>query len=57
MTDIANTIVKPCNHMCLCKECAGKLNKRATDQCPICRVHYTDLITINNSKVTNEKLV
>jgi len=34
MTDPKNTILLPCRHMCLCRDC---LLKMVTAKCPICR--------------------
>ena len=36
-----DTILKPCNHVCLCSECVGNLIK-----CPLCYkfIEYTDKI-------------
>ena len=31
-----NTIINPCNHMCLCEECSKDYIKNSTI-CPICR--------------------
>ncbi len=32
----ANTVLKPCNHICLCSECADVIRKNGT-VCPMCR--------------------
>lgn len=34
-----NTVIKPCNHMCLCKECSLDFKKH-TALCPICRQKF-----------------
>ena len=36
LSDPVNTIVKPCNHACICEQCANELLKSKTP-CPICR--------------------
>lgn len=36
MTDKPDTMIKPCNHMCLCYDCALDLKDR-TSKCPLCR--------------------
>lgn len=45
MSDKANTMVKPCKHLCLCQECS-KVIKDKTNACPICRKKMTELVTI-----------
>lgn len=40
LTDPRNTVVLPCQHLCLCKDCASQLQVGAAlrgDKCPICR--------------------
>lgn len=40
LTDPRNTVVLPCQHLCLCEECASHLQVGAAlrgDKCPICR--------------------
>ena len=36
MDNDKNTIIRPCNHMCLCDECAEEVKKNSL-LCPICR--------------------
>ena len=31
-----NTVLQPCNHYCVCSDCAVKV-RRAAGKCPICR--------------------
>ena len=40
LTNSTNTIIVPCNHMCLCDECADDL-KKTTKLCPLCRNVFT----------------
>lgn len=35
-TELANTAVLPCRHLCLCKKCA-QIVRMQTSKCPICR--------------------
>ena len=42
----SDTMIKPCNHLCLCKECAGTMQAK-TSQCPICRKKIHQLVTLN----------
>ena len=35
-TEKVSTIIEPCNHLCLCYDCAQQINKN-TKSCPICR--------------------
>merc|ERR1719498_1644971 len=37
LTNEKNTVVIPCRHLCLCKECAEELRNRAGQKCPVCR--------------------
>lgn len=40
LTDPRNTVVLPCQHLCLCEDCAGQLQAGAAlrgEKCPICR--------------------
>lgn len=36
MSEVKDTIVLPCRHMCLCSECANTIRGRS-DKCPLCR--------------------
>ncbi len=36
MSEVKDTIVLPCRHMCLCFECANTIRNRS-DKCPLCR--------------------
>ncbi len=46
-TELANTIVLPCRHLCLCSKCA-QIVRMQTSKCPICR---TAVKTFINFKV------
>ena len=36
MSEVKDTIVLPCRHMCLCYDCANTIRNRS-DRCPLCR--------------------
>ncbi len=41
MSEVKDTIVLPCRHMCLCLECANVIRGK-TDRCPLCRQGTTN---------------
>ena len=43
-----DTLIQPCNHMCLCYECATTLDDRGVriSQCPMCRGNVVDIIKV-----------
>lgn len=41
-----DTVIKPCNHMCLCHECSEPMRQKA-DKCPMCRETITSLIILS----------
>jgi Zinc finger, C3HC4 type (RING finger) len=43
-----DTIVLPCRHLCVCKECALRV-RRQTRKCPICRQEFHSLLHMDNS--------
>lgn len=49
LTEPSNTAVQPCNHLCLCDDCARKL-RTETDhhrrKCPVCRTQIKALLRI-----------
>ena len=45
-TNPVNTIITPCNHMCLCEFCAKDMIGK-THQCPICRGPIVKIVTLN----------
>ncbi|XP_073029732.1 probable E3 ubiquitin-protein ligase LUL4 [Primulina eburnea] len=45
MTEVKNTAVLPCRHLCMCSECAKELRLQS-DKCPICRQPIEELIEI-----------
>lgn len=42
----ANTLIEPCNHLCVCKGCSPSV-RSSTNKCPICRTPITNLKIIN----------
>lgn len=44
-TNPRNTIINPCNHMCLCDECANDMIQKS-HQCPICRGPLKKITTL-----------
>lgn len=45
LSNIRDTTVLPCRHMCMCKDCAQELAKQ-TSKCPICRNTVESLLHI-----------
>jgi hypothetical protein len=38
LTNLKDTLILPCRHLCLCHECANMTRAQAYGKCPICRV-------------------
>jgi hypothetical protein len=45
MSDMRDTLILPCRHLCLCSACAESLRYQAS-MCPICRVKFRALLQI-----------
>ncbi|XP_050395035.1 E3 ubiquitin-protein ligase MGRN1 [Patella vulgata] len=45
MSDMRDTLILPCRHLCLCSGCAESLRYQAS-MCPICRVKFRALLQI-----------
>ncbi|KAL5274050.1 RNF157 family protein [Megaselia abdita] len=45
MSDIRDTLILPCRHLCLCNSCADSLRYQANN-CPICRAPFRALLQI-----------
>jgi len=45
MSDMRDTLILPCRHLCLCQSCADSLRYQANN-CPICRVPFRALLQI-----------
>ncbi|KAL9957087.1 hypothetical protein ACROYT_G038679 [Oculina patagonica] len=46
MSDMRDTLILPCRHLCLCRECAESLRYQASN-CPICRSPFHALLQIS----------
>lgn len=55
MSDIRDTLILPCRHLCLCNNCADSLRYQANN-CPICRSPFRALLQIRamRKKVPNQ---
>ncbi|KAH9505229.1 hypothetical protein Btru_059020 [Bulinus truncatus] len=53
MSDMRDTLILPCRHLCLCSNCADSLRYQAS-MCPICRVKFRALLQI---RAMRKKLV
>ena len=40
---IPERLVEPCGHLCLCRECADKLQKGNSKRCPLCQDEFTSI--------------
>ncbi|ORZ33642.1 hypothetical protein BCR44DRAFT_30483 [Catenaria anguillulae PL171] len=49
MADAKDTMVLPCRHLCLCKECGSQL-RRQSSKCPICRQDFHSLLHVATGK-------
>lgn len=45
MSDVRDTLILPCRHLCLCNSCADSLRYQANN-CPICRAPFRALLQI-----------
>lgn len=50
MTELPNVLINPCEHFCLCIECAKELIK-TTSKCPICRTVIDSFSELNVKNV------
>jgi len=44
--NVMNVVVRPCNHLAICSDCAAGLTKKGNTECPICRKKVNDHLTI-----------
>lgn len=56
LSELRDTTVLPCRHMCLCSECA-KVLRYQTNRCPICRQPVDRLLEIKVNNRDEEKSV
>ena len=45
MSDMRDTLILPCRHLCRCSACAESLRYQAS-MCPICRVKFRALLQV-----------
>ena len=48
-----NTVVMPCGHLSVCKECATELARSRQPDCPICRKKVQSFVPLNISTIKN----
>jgi hypothetical protein len=46
LTNLKETVVVPCDHMCLCNECANIMRSHYDSRCPMCRTSVQSLMHI-----------
>lgn len=46
MSDMRDTLILPCRHLCLCRDCAESLRYQASN-CPICRSPFHALLQVS----------
>jgi len=49
LTEPRNTLIMPCSHLCVCKECGDQIQQKKYT-CPICRGNIGSLIPIDMIK-------
>lgn len=55
MSDMRDTLILPCRHLCLCQACADSLRYQANN-CPICRSPFRALLQIKAMHKISESL-
>ncbi|XP_065201848.1 E3 ubiquitin ligase RNF157 [Planococcus citri] len=55
MSDMRDTLILPCRHLCLCQACADSLRYQANN-CPICRSPFRALLQIKAMHKLSESL-
>ena len=48
MSERRDTMVLPCRHLCLCKDCSKALRTQ-THKCPICRIDIVSFLTLDKA--------
>jgi len=56
MTELRNTVVIPCRHLCLCHKCAQVLHYQS-NRCPICRGTVRSMLKIKINKTEQHVVV
>lgn len=46
LSEVRDTTVLPCRHMCMCESCARELQRQQVSKCPICRDAIESLLHI-----------
>ncbi|KAL8540801.1 hypothetical protein ACS0TY_002134 [Phlomoides rotata] len=52
LTEVKNTAVLPCRHMCMCSDCA-KMLRLQSNKCPVCRQPIEELLEIKVDEGNN----
>lgn len=47
LSEEKNTVVMPCGHLCVCKDCATAISKQRAPDCPICRKKVKSFVPLN----------
>ena len=55
-TELSNTAVLPCRHLCLCAKCA-QIVRMQTSKCPICRTSVQTFITFKIEGLPSNQVV
>ncbi|KHN87029.1 RING finger protein [Toxocara canis] len=54
MSDIRDTVILPCRHLCICNGCAETLRYKASlNNCPICRSPFRALLQLKTMRVVS----
>lgn len=56
MSELRDTLILPCRHLCLCKICADNLRYQANN-CPICRAPFIALLRVKAVCKTADRIV
>ncbi|KAL4475543.1 hypothetical protein ABPG72_009232 [Tetrahymena utriculariae] len=51
MTDLIDTVIMPCKHMCICVECAKTFQQKKSNRlCPVCRKEIESFLRISKQQ-------
>nr|XP_022904153.1 RING finger protein 157 isoform X2 [Onthophagus taurus] len=56
MSEVRDTLILPCRHLCLCNSCANTLRYQ-TNNCPICRAPFRALLQIRALQKTSNPIL